>query len=208
MIRLFKERTVEQQHEAQGSGVTLFCNTTQRQRIEVARYLLTKAISECKEPKIIYELGCGAGEISGPFSHIAKVTGVEIIPAALKTCKRLWPNMTLISQPVEQIEPAKCSVLVMCEFLEHILDPISLVQKWLPRAEYAVIGHPLNEPDPPFEKGHCWSYSWEDYLGWLGKGGHELIFAQIFPVPPCYPTAVYGLSKRKHPLPLNPPVAK
>lgn len=197
MIRLNKGRTPIDQLTAQGSGVTIFCNTTQKNRIEVARYLLTKAISQCKEPRIIYELGCGAGEISGPFSESCKVTGVEIIPAAIKTCKRMWPQMTVISQLVEQLEPADCSALVMCEFLEHIHDPISLVQKWLPHAEYAVIGHPLDEPDPPFEKGHCWSYTWEDTKNWLTLGGHELIFAQIFPVPPCYPTCAYILSKRK-----------
>ena len=198
VIRLNKGRTVEQQHEAQGQGVTLFYNTSQRQRIEVARYLVGRALSFIEQPnQTIFELGCGAGEISGPFSESHKVKGVEIIPAAITLCKRLYPKMSVISRPVEELEPADCSVLVMCEFLEHIHDPLALVEKWLPHAEYAVIGHPLDEPDPPFERGHCWSYSWDDHKLWLTKGGHKLIFSQIFPVPPCYPTAIYSLTKRK-----------
>lgn len=153
-------------------------------RIDLARFLIEKILVKDlrRRPLRIVELGCGAGDVSGPFSgdgsfytprgsiHCGgiEVVGVDVVPIAKEKCAARWPKMEFILSPVEDLEPMDCDILVMTEFLEHLADPLTVASKWMPHAKWAVIGHPLNEPDPPYEHGHAWSYSMEDFLGWFG----------------------------------------
>ena len=198
MIRLNSDRTQEAQlnYHRHCRAYTLFCETTQAPRIHIARKYIESILKSTEGKQGIVELGCGAGEITGPYSNgTVDVTGVEIIAECADPVGKHYPNMKLLIGPVEELEPIPCTILVLCEFLEHVHDPEALVKKWLPHAQYAIIGHPLDEPNPPYEKGHCWSYSWDDYKKWAEWGGHEIRHVQIFPCPPVY-TMIYGLTKR------------
>jgi hypothetical protein len=143
-------------------------------RIDLARFLVDKILKKelTERPLTFVELGCGAGDITGPYSDTINVIGYDVTPAAQEACNRRWPDMTFHLKPVEEVEPYECDLLVLCEVLEHLDDPVSLVRAWLPKARWVIIGHPLNEPNPPFEHGHIWSYTREDWYDWFRMGGH------------------------------------
>ena len=167
-------------------------------RVDLARFLVDKILIKdlrqvFSQPIKIVELGCGAGDISGPYSsavvlrdgwvtYPAEVHGYDVVPAAKEACARRWPNMQFHLGPVEDQPPQECDLLIMCEFLEHVDDPVKIVQDWLPLAKWAIIGHPLNEPDPPYEPGHIWSYRLEDWHRWFTIGGHHIWERFLFPM--------------------------
>ena len=167
-------------------------------RIDLARFLVDKILKKdlTRRPLKFIELGCGAGDITGPYANEVEVHGYDVVPVARETYARRWPNATFHLGQVEEAEPQECDLLVMCEFLEHVDDPISIVQKWLPLAKWAIIGHPLYEPNPPYETGHIWSYTREDWYAWFEMAGHHVWERLEFPMG-YYDTMVIGHSCRK-----------
>ena len=182
-------------------------------RVELAKFLLDKILTRgiTSRPITIVELGCGAGDISGPYSGARfihrndyrrkhdysygmeisttekidtgiHVIGYDITPMAQSECARRWPDMEFRLQDVAEVEPFECDILVMTEFLEHVSNPVKIVKEWMPRAKWAIIGHPLDEPDPPIEPGHIWSYTREDWRRWFEIGGHVYFEEFRFPM--------------------------
>jgi Methyltransferase domain len=166
-------------------------------RIDLARFLIDKILKKdlTRRPLRFIELGCGAGDITGPYSGEIEVHGYDVVPVAQEKCATRWPEMKFHLGAVEDAEPQDCDLLVMCEFLEHVDDPIKIVTDWLPRAKWAIIGHPLNEPDPPYETGHIWSYTQEDWYHWFEIGGHHVWERLNFPMG-YWDTMVIGHSCR------------
>lgn len=175
-----------------GTAVTVFADS-QAYRVEKARWFIEKVIPHVGHPATIIELGCSAGDISGWFSASNTVHGVDIVPAAAALAKTRYPAMTVTEGSAEAIEPQACDILILTEFLEHIDDPIGLVQRWLPLAKYALIGHPLNDPGT-VEPGHIWSYTLDDYLAWCALGRHHPVETHLFSGP--FPEMVMGLTER------------
>lgn len=174
MKRVGEARTFEQQIQYHlDDGRAPWFIDTQRGRTELARFLVQKILNDIGGDKTIVELGCGAGDITGPWSRYNHVVGYDVTPEAQRSCAERWPDMEFHLQPVEQVEPFECDILVMTEFLEHVDNPVSIVQGWLPKAKWSIIGHPLNEPDPPIEPGHVWSYTRDDWRRWFTLGGHR-----------------------------------
>lgn len=182
-------------------------------RIDLARFLIEKILLKDlrRRPLRIVELGCGAGDVSGPFSRRdnayvyprgvietddIEVIGVDVVPVARDICERRWPEMKFILSPVEDLEPVDCDILVMTEFLEHLADPVAVAKAWMPKAKWAVIGHPLNEPDPPYEHGHAWSYTMDDFLGWFSLSPMPVWEVFRFPMG-YYPEMVMGHGGRQ-----------
>lgn len=152
-------------------------------RIDLARFLIEKILAKDlrRRPLRIVELGCGAGDVSGPFSGAAvwdnprgtidcmqiEVIGIDVVPIAKQKVAERYPDMKFMLADVQDVDPIDCDILVMTEFLEHLADPIMVASTWMPHAKWAVIGHPLDEPDPPYEHGHSFSYSMEDFHAWF-----------------------------------------
>ena len=167
-------------------------------RIDLARFLIEKILYKDlrRRPLRIVELGCGAGDVSGPYAADnlfvssrgvldtagIEVIGIDVVPVAQEKCAKRWPDMKFILSPVEDLEPIDCDILVMTEFLEHLADPVSVARAWMPHAKWAVIGHPLNEPDPPYEHGHAWSYTMDDFHGWFALGAMPIWEVFRFPM--------------------------
>jgi hypothetical protein len=173
-----------------GTQATVFADS-QSARVERARNFVARLAGYVGTARII-ELGCSAGDISGPFAEQHSVLGVDVTPRAAELARERWPAMEVRLAKAEDLVPEPCDILVLCEFLEHITDPFVLVAAWLPLARYAVIGHPLN--DPGIEPGHIWSYTLDDYFGWLDAGGHRRIETHLFSGP--FPEMVMGISER------------
>lgn len=167
-------------------------------RIDLARMFVEKMLVKdlTARPIRIVELGCGAGDISGPYSGEKvystprgtidtggiEVVGVDFVPVAKETCARRFPEMKFILAPVEDVEPIDSDLLIMCEFLEHVADPLTITRQWMAKSRFALIGHPLNEPDPPFEHGHCWSYSFDDWHNWFRHNNYNIWERVLFPM--------------------------
>jgi hypothetical protein len=201
-VRRIGSRTYEQQidyHLRDGRAIDF--SVAQAGRVELARFLIDKILKkELRDrPLRFVELGCGAGDITGPYASAEiEVHGWDVVPAAEEACARRWPAMAFNLQPVEEAQPMDCDILVMTEFLEHVVDPERIVRDWLPRAKWAVIGHPLNEPDPPFEPGHIWSYTLSDWEHWFELGNHHYWERFRFPMA-GWEEMVMGHSQRKAP---------
>jgi hypothetical protein len=141
-------------------------------------------VSNC--PGAIVELGCGTGDICGPFSRERDVRGYDCSAAALCEARGRFPKASFYQSEIDSLRPRAGGVLVMCEFLEHINDPIHVAQAWLPCFEFSVISHPLNEIDL-IRSGidlsggeHVWSYDTNDFTNWFAVGNHELVQSEVF----------------------------
>lgn len=173
----------------------------QRDRIVRAQVMVTNALTELlhkqstekvvsyegvyerpAEPTII-EIGCGTADISGPFTRRLKchVIGIDASEEALAKAKERFPDMSTVhANALYHYRPS--DVLIMCEFLEHMEDPLDITKRWMPMAQYAVISHPLNEPvDSMIAAGeHQWSFTEEDFDNWFKLNGYEIIEKEIF----------------------------
>jgi|WetSurMetagenome_2_1015567.scaffolds.fasta_scaffold01762_2 hypothetical protein len=166
----------------------------QRDRVLKARELVRNAIGGWTDQKII-ELGCGAADISGPFSEEGHtVTGFDVVPEAYRVCAERWPKMWFHLGPIEDVVPVSCDVLILCETLEHLYDPIGLVAGWGPLAEWMLVSHPLDEW-PPIEPGHIWSYERADFENWFRIAGMKMVEAYTFEMGPFKNMAI-GLGRR------------
>lgn len=229
MKRVGVKRTFEEQvqyHLDDGRAPEFI--DTQTGRVQLARFLIDKILAKDlpQRPLQFVELGCGAGDITGPYSLARpkivnelpltwraerpsdreldmlvrvddqiSVFGVDVTPMAKVACARRWPAMEFHLGPVEEVEPRECDLLVMTEFLEHVADPEAIVRAWLPKAKWAIIGHPLDEPDPPIEPGHIWSYTRDDWRRWFKLGGHQIWEEFRFPMS-GWDAAILGHSSR------------
>lgn len=201
-------------------------------RIDLAKFLIEKIFAKDLprtthggRPRRIVELGCGSGDISGPYSferfvipeperlptdHLGRheittvaeildaceVIGIDVVPQAAISVKERFPLMDIRIAQVEDVEPIECDILVMTEFLEHVHDPWSIVKAWMPKAHFAIIGHPLDEPNPPYETGHIWSYNLADWNAWFEATGHHVWERFLFPMG-YYDNMVMGHGSRK-----------
>lgn len=184
------EQVIEYNLRDGGTAVSIFADT-QTYRVQMARDFIASILLRTGDGVTIIEPGCSAGDISGPFAERNKVIGIDVTPAAAQLSRERYPAMEVREGKIEDVAPEPCEILVLCEFLEHIPDPLGLVREWLPLAKYAVIGHPINDPGG-IEPGHLWSYQMSDYFNWLTLGGHTEIETREFSGP--FPQMVMGAS--------------
>lgn len=146
---------------------------THRDRIERSRAYVQQCVVDLEKKRCsIVELGCGTADISGPLSAENDVVGVDCNEASLAVAKSRFPNLITLRRPIDELEPIQCDVLVLCETLEHLADPLTLVRRWLPLANMAVISHPLDEPVNSVLSGgeHQWGFSELDLASWFNVG--------------------------------------
>lgn len=150
----------------------------QKHRIFRSRMMLGACLGERKGLRVV-ELGCGTMDISGFFAHKHEVHGVECNGRAAVSASERWPLAHLNNF---SLQPESCDVLVLCEFLEHIPNPLDLVSAWLPLVEQVVISHPLNGDLTGDLSGgeHQWSFDESDFANWFSLGGHELVAHEVF----------------------------
>lgn len=162
----------------------------QRSRIELAREVLKRIIGQLSEsddahrPKHIVELGCGACDITGFFSWGHKVEAYECSLSGVAYVKQNWKWVDLRPMDFVKAEPVACDVLVACEVLEHLADPLALLAKWLPLAKYALISSPLKgDREGDLSGGeHVWSFDEDDFEQFAGSGGHQIVGREQLPM--------------------------
>jgi len=186
-MRQLRQRTAEQgvEHHKQNPVRVYHNDGVQDGRIARARLYLAHTLQGLRPGRrTIVELGCGAMDISGPFSGTHEVIGMDCNQGCVLQAMKDYPNAVVSWTPLEGIVPFPCDVLVLCEVLEHLTDPIELVKKWLPHARACVISHPIEGDLQNDLSGgdHCWSYSQADLHQWFVHGGHLLMDDEIFPM--------------------------
>jgi hypothetical protein len=163
-----------------GTAVSIF-EDTQRDRVHKARDIISTIMARSPGKRMeIIEPGCSAGDISGPFSIDHTVLGFDVVPAAVAATRARYPAMMVMECVAEDQVPTSCDILVLCEFLEHIDDPVAFVKAWTPLARYVVISHPLVRDGVDPEEGHIWAYYPEDFEAWFPLGGHKMVEAWTF----------------------------
>jgi 2-polyprenyl-3-methyl-5-hydroxy-6-metoxy-1,4-benzoquinol methylase len=134
----------------------------QEDRVKRAQALIAKYC-----PEDVVELGCGTGDISGPFSESGMVVGYDIQPNAIAMAKERFPKGTWLTGNLERMQPIPCGMLVLSEVLEHLWDPYGLVKRWSPKARFMLVSHPLDEDlglmGDMSAGEHLWSYSRSDH---------------------------------------------
>ena len=163
-----------------GTSFTIF-ESGQNYRVNLTRSFIADIIvGEPGRRLSIVEPGCSAGDISGYFAKDHDVWMNDVVPGAVKAARRRWPDATIELGIAEDFEPRPCDIIVLCEFLEHIVDPLAFAQAWLPLARYAVISHPLVGDGYDPEVGHYWAYNIDDFHRWFTIGGLTLEHEQEF----------------------------
>jgi hypothetical protein len=178
-----------------GTAVTVFADA-QTDRVNKARTLVSNIINDYPGRTFtIVEPGCSAGDIAGFFSDVHNCYGFDIVPAAVTLSRQRYPLFHVEQAVVENVVPIECDILILCEFLEHVIDPVKLVKDWLPLAKHVVIGHPIVGDGSDPEPGHMWAYTDEDYLAWFEMGGHTLVESYAFSM--GYERMLIGRGQRK-----------
>ena len=162
-----------------GNEFTVFADT-QSERVGKARELVAACLGVASTRATIIELGCSAGDIIGAFAYGHTCIGIDVTPGACAAARSRYPALRVIEASVEDVDPQECDVLILCEFLEHIVDPIGLVKAWMPLAKTVVIGHPLVGGGEDPEHGHLWAYEPTDFDAWFPMGGHVMDEAYSF----------------------------
>ena len=114
------------------------------------------------------------------------VLGVDANKKAIEKARERFPAALFSSASIADVPPRQCHLLILCEVLEHLADPMAIVRAWLPLVKYAVISFPLNESEL-FNNGydlsageHQWSFTAEDLGDFLSAGQHELIESEEY----------------------------
>jgi len=151
-------------------------------RVRKSRPYIKKAIRLCGNRPIIFEFGCAALSLSGKYSSIADVYGVDCNRGYIPIVESRYPDCKLIIDAVETFTPEKVDILVLCEILEHLVDPMGLLKRLLPLARYAIISHPIDEAITPNRSinQHYWSFSEEDLDRWFYENNYRILIREGF----------------------------
>lgn len=163
----------------------------QKDRIQRTRRMVARVLEAMKGQATghafykVVEPGCGMGDISGYFSQGHKVLGIEANPTHALSCAKRWPWMEVRDGNIETREPVEADLLVLCETLEHLAEPMEFCKRWFPKARYSVVSCPING-DLHFQKGgghemadlsagdHTWSVDESSFTSFFAEGGHEV----------------------------------
>lgn len=101
------------------------------------------------QPKLIAEIGCGAGEILNQlhFKLIDKSVhffGYEIAPDAIALCKKREKERLSFYQEDLTISDNYFDLLLLIDVVEHIDDYLGFINKSKTKAEYKVYHFPLD----------------------------------------------------------------
>ena len=162
-----------------GTAFTIF-ESGQNYRVMLTRTFISEIIAQQPGRLTIVEPGCSAGDISGWFATDHDVWMSDVVPGAVNAAHERWPLATTELGIAEEFAPRACDILVLCEFLEHIVDPVAFASAWLPLARNVVISHPLVGDGYDPEIGHLWAYTLDDFHNWFALGGFDLVREQRF----------------------------
>jgi 2-polyprenyl-3-methyl-5-hydroxy-6-metoxy-1,4-benzoquinol methylase len=124
---------------------------------------------------VVVEFGCAALDLSGSFSSVADVYGIDCNPRYESVVRERHPDCNFILGDVGTFTPRKVDIIVLCEILEHLADPMGFTKRMFPMARYAIISHPINEKRKEGYFQHCWAFDEGDFDGWFSANNYRVI---------------------------------
>ena len=195
-MKPLKKRSADQAllHHQQLDARVYAEDAIQKDRIARARKLLADVAIL---PGQIVELGCGTGDISGPFSETHQVYGFDCNEGAIQKAAERFPLGHWSKANIADMFVLPTDTLVLCEVLEHLENPMKLVEEWGPKAKAILISHPINgDLDHDLSGGdHQWSYDLDDFIRWFTVAGHVLTQVESFPMGGYQVAIGYGYRK-------------
>jgi len=125
----------------------------------------------------IIELGASGGDISGFFSWGHNVVMYEVSPSCTHEIGKSWHWAEVVPEDVNTTAVTPCDILVMCEILEHVADPVALAARWMPEAKYCVLSSPLGgDVEKDYSDGeHVHSFDEKDFESFVREGKHTIL---------------------------------
>jgi hypothetical protein len=143
------------------------------------------------------ELGCGVADISGVFSWGHNVLGIDCNAQCIVEAGRAWKWMKVLVGDITEAPAVDSDILILCEVLEHLADPMAVVERWMPKAKYCFLSSPLDGDRGADHSGgeHSWSFEEKDFHDFFERGNHELLLTEKFQMGPY--TLFMALGKLK-----------
>lgn len=168
MQKLFERTDIEGMEHHAKNPVRVYTEDLQHDRIRRSVAMAQKVLATFPpgQMKFVYELGCGTGDICGQLKG-DYVTGWDCNEACILHARERWKweGANFYVGNIEKIGPFPVhgtgDLLILCETLEHLSDPLAFVRKWLPHFETVLISHPIDGDIHGDHSGgdHQWSYT-------------------------------------------------
>lgn len=155
-------------------------------------------LSRANKYKIL-DYGCGDGALSGMIARMGHdIYGVDTVPLAVEFAKqkfkenRLNGKFSVIEGYYSKIEDAFCDIVVCADVIEHVQDPLALLQeiKRIMRKDgFLIISTPLKFIEKPIDKMHIREWfrqEFEDLCGSIFEKpiktiiSHPLIWYELY----------------------------
>ena len=133
----------------------------------------------------VMEVGCGTGDIAGSLAELLPgnyIVGVDCNEAAIAEAKLRWRHAKFIHSAIGDSLKSQWDLVILCEFLEHVENPVMVAKGCLSHADSSLISHPLNETRGSTCSGgdHQWSFTMEDHFDFFFVGGHRTVETEQF----------------------------
>jgi len=165
-------------------GVKRYARSYQRPRILLSRkYVEIGLILLNSDKPNLCEIGCGVLDICGPFAlKEANVIGYEFHQESVDFGMSQYPCARIYCKDINTILEIDCDILVACEVLEHIDDPVSLMKRVSRDAKILIVSHPIDEPEGSdvTDGEHCWSFTESDFDNWFDQNGFIIRSKEYF----------------------------
>lgn len=142
------------------------------------------------QPKIVCEVGCGAGEIMSQLHQClprsVEFHGYDISPQAFRLAKTREKDRLTFHQEDILEKDISCDVLMAIDVIEHVEDYYSFLRKLKSKAEYKIVHVPLDlsvqtllrmKPLVALRRnvGHIHFFVKQTALASLQEAGYEII---------------------------------
>ncbi|MBI5453822.1 MAG: class I SAM-dependent methyltransferase [Deltaproteobacteria bacterium] len=158
-----------------------------------------KLIGERLSPRVICDIGCGAGLIAKGMAEAypdAKVIGLDISLDMLEAARRNNPEADFVNARIESlpIGEGKADIIMLMDVLEHLEDPGKVLRALSQVARHLVIKVPLEDSlwywandktgrytreDNRRKLGHIQYFKMSSLTGLLRGAGFEVVAYEI-----------------------------
>lgn len=173
----------------------------------ISRYLMKgflKCFDQCLSQatvRSVLEAGCGEGEltnfVNNKFGNLYKLKGVELEPVTVQEANRRFPDLDISQGSIYDLpyENNSFDLVIACEVLEHLEDPISALDEIIRVSNKYILVSVPREPiwrvcnmlrgkylsDFGNTPGHIQHWSKSGFVSMIQKKGEILSLYSPFP---------------------------
>ena len=174
--RLFPEGTVPEQATAawhrDREAVDHLAQPGHRQRLLLARGHVAAFLDEHGAGSVV-DLGAGDGGLLSLLNGQASVWGYDLCPANVLAATRRGVKVALAD--LCDYQPRWADVVVMTEFLEHLVDPGAMLRRAADHCRYLVASSPWDEGPGNHPDYHLWAWDTHGYRELAEASGWRVV---------------------------------